>query len=192
MKTEDKRQLMAWLAQGNLSAAIAAGYTLSEAIAAGCTLSEAIAAGYTLSEARAAGYTLSEAIAAGYPLSAAIAAGYTLSEADIPVVAQPYTRMLADIQAGVRLHKQSAFGPNFDPATNLCKTPMCTAGHMVQMAGSAGYELQRKFGWELAAALLFEAAHPGWPQQNYGSIPQEWALAHIEVMAEREAAEASA
>jgi pyruvate/2-oxoglutarate dehydrogenase complex dihydrolipoamide dehydrogenase (E3) component len=61
---------------------------------------------------------------------------------------------------------------------------------MVQMAGPAGYDLKGRFGWVGAASLLFERAHPGWPQQNYGAIPQAWALAHIEVMAEREAAEA--
>jgi hypothetical protein len=56
------------------------------------------------------------------------------------------------------------------------------------MAGPAGFALKERCGFILAASLLFERAHPGWPQQNYGGIPQEWAMAHIEVMAEREAA----
>ena len=63
---------------------------------------------------------------------------------------------------------------------------MCTAGHLVNMAGKKGWELRDKYGYEIAAMILHEKAHPGWPCQNFGLIPDEWALAYIEEMAERE------
>ena len=74
------------------------------------------------------------------------------------------------------------------PEENICKTPMCTAGHLVSMAGAAGWALKEKHGFAHAAALLHDAAHPGVPCQNFGNIPDAWALAYIEEMAEREAA----
>ena len=66
---------------------------------------------------------------------------------------------------------------------------MCTAGHLINMAGAVGYKLAGEYGMPGAAAILMEKAHPGWPQQDHGPIPQDWALAFIEEMAKREAAE---
>jgi hypothetical protein len=63
---------------------------------------------------------------------------------------------------------------------------MCTAGHLVNMGGGMGYALKDKYGFSVAAALIHEKAHPGWPCQNFGSIPQDWALAYIEEMAGHE------
>ncbi len=111
--------------------------------------------------------------------------------AEAPLVLNPYSKMLAQISEGQRHHDQSTFGPDCDPAANLCKTPMCTAGHLVNMAGQSGYELKKKYGWSLAATLIHERAHPGWPCQNFGAINQEWAMAYIEEMAEREELEQS-
>lgn len=66
---------------------------------------------------------------------------------------------------------------------------MCTAGSLVHMAGQRGYELKKEFGWEGAASLIHKKAHPDYPCQNFGGIPQSWAMAYIEEMAEREAEE---
>ncbi len=74
-----------------------------------------------------------------------------------------------------------------DPKNNLCKTPMCTAGMAVNLAGKWGYEAKQKFGWARAAELIFQKAHPDYPTQNFGGIKQDLALAFIEEMAECEA-----
>ncbi len=169
--TDHPKELLALLAQNSGPALRSAGYTARDLRNAGYIASDVLSAGYTASDVRSAGYEMPP-------------------DDEIPLVHMPYTRMLADIKSSLRKHDQSTFGPDYDPATNLCGTAMCTAGHIVQMAGPAGYALKNRFGFDVAAFLLFERAHPGWPQQNYGIIPQEWAMAHIEVMAEREAAEA--
>jgi hypothetical protein len=100
---------------------------------------------------------------------------------------KPYTNLLADIQTKKRIHRQSTFGPEeCVPERNVCGTPMCTAGHLVQMAGERGYELKKQYGWAGAANLLHYKAHPESPAQNFGTIPQDWAMAYIETMAEKE------
>lgn len=63
---------------------------------------------------------------------------------------------------------------------------MCTAGHLVNMAGEMGYKLKDKYGWAFAASMIHEKSCPHLPQQNYGGIPQEWAEAYIEEMARLE------
>ncbi|MBX9851858.1 MAG: hypothetical protein K2X86_08875 [Cytophagaceae bacterium] len=86
-----------------------------------------------------------------------------------------------------RTHKQLDWGPEKCPEeSNVCSTEMCTAGHLVNMAGSIGYDLKDKYGWEMAATLIHKKSCPDFPIQNFGNIPQEWALAYIEEMAERE------
>jgi len=175
------------------SALIAAGWTPSALIAAGWTPSALRAAGWTPSALRAAGWTPSALRAAGWTPSALIAAGWTPSAlraafGDIPVLEKPYTHLLADIQAKKRAFKQSTFGPERPtPEPNICNTPMCTAGHLVNMAGAAGWKLKDKYGFAGAASLIHDMSHPGWPQQNYGAIPDDWALAYIEEMAQHEA-----
>jgi len=84
---------------------------------------------------------------------------------------------------------QSTWGniEEWDENLNVCGTPMCTAGHLVNMAGKRGYELKNEFGWGDAATFIHRKAHPDYPVQNFGSIPQAWAIAYIEEMAEREA-----
>lgn len=146
---------------------------------------------YRLDDAIAAGYSLSALRAAGYPASALRAAGYSLSAllADAPLLEKPYTRLWADIQAKRRTLDQSTFGNASPSEPNICGTAMCTAGHLVNMAGEAGWKLKEKYGYATAAALIHEKAHPGWPCQNFGGIPDEWALAYIEEMAAREAEE---
>lgn len=125
--------------------------------------------------------------------SALIAAGWTPSAlresiGEIPVLEKPYTRLLAEIQEKKRKFKQSTWGPEMErtPESNICKTPMCTAGHLVSMAGEAGWALKQKYGFATAALLPHDAAHPAIPSQNFGAIPDAWALAYIEEMAELE------
>ena len=99
--------------------------------------------------------------------------------------------MLADIRNKLRIHDQSTFGPeDFDPNRNVCKTRMCTAGHLVNMAGEPGYRLLEACGgcFDIAAALIHDASRPDVPQQNFGSIPQELAMAYIEQRAAEEEA----
>lgn len=119
------------------------------------------------------------------------AAGWTPSDLqefdNIPIIENVCSRLVADIEAGRRKHRQSTFGPDTKtPEPNICNTPMCTAGHLVNMAGEIGWDLKKKYGWETAARLIHSRAHPGWPPQNYGGIPDAWALAWIETMAEHE------
>ena len=168
----------------------AAAWTPSDLKAAGWTPSDLKAAGWTPSDLKAAGWTPSDLMAAGWTPSDLMAAGWTPSDLkefeDVPVLVKPYSTMLARIEAGQILHMQSTFGPDCDPKTNLCKTPMCTAGHLVNMAGKIGYELKRKYGWEIAAAIIHRKSRPDVPPQNFGGIPQEMAMAYIRERAAEE------
>ncbi len=105
----------------------------------------------------------------------------------IPVLEKPYTKLWNDIKDKKRVHKQSDWGPESCVAEdNICGTAMCTAGHLVNMAGIVGYQLKDKYGWRMAAMLIHQKSSPDLPCQNFGNIPQEWALAYIEEMANRE------
>ncbi len=109
-------------------------------------------------------------------------------EDSIPLVEKPYTKILAGIKARELIHKQSTFGPDERVAEeNICNTPMCTAGALVYLGGDKGWELKKKYQWRIAAGLIHYKAHPTLPAQNFDSIPQEWAMAYIERMAEIEA-----
>ena len=109
------------------------------------------------------------------------AAGYSAS--DVPVLIKPYTQIWADLQSKKRVHDQGTFG------SNVCGTLMCTAGHLVSVAGNAGAKLLKKFGnsYISAATALHYAAHPDMPVQNYGAISDDLALGYIEFMAQHEA-----
>jgi hypothetical protein len=170
---------------------IAAGWTPGDLRAAGWTPGDLIAAGWTPGALRAAGWTPGDLIAAGWTPGDLRAAGWTPGDLrafeNVPAIENLYSRLLDDITAHRRVHKQSTWGPeNPTPELNICKTPMCTAGHLVSMAGESGWNLKRQFGWEGAARLIHDRAHPGWPPQNYGAIPDEWALAWIRTMAAHE------
>ncbi|MFN0131261.1 MAG: hypothetical protein ACKVW3_01820 [Phycisphaerales bacterium] len=175
-----------------------AGWTPSDLRAAGWTPSDLRAAGWTPSDLRDAGWTPSDLRDAGWTPSDMRAAGWTPSDlraadpdlarlADaLPVLENPYSRLWEDIQAKRRAHDQLQFGPYSDPGENVCGTAMCTAGHLVHMAGEPGYAIVQQYGFMVAATLIAERAHPGWPQQNYGVIRQDLAIAFIEAMAARE------
>jgi hypothetical protein len=114
--------------------------------------------------------------------------GYYKFWESVPKLEKPYTQLLTDIKEKKRTHNQSTFGTveDFDPALNVCGTPMCTAGHLVNMAGKVGYELKKKYGWEAAATFIHRKSLPDFPVQNFGSIPQSWAMSYIEAAAEFE------
>jgi hypothetical protein len=63
---------------------------------------------------------------------------------------------------------------------------MCTAGHLVHMAGEIGYSLKAKYDWVFAAMLIHRKSRPDIEPQNFGSIPQKFALAYIEERAAEE------
>ncbi|MBY0355690.1 MAG: hypothetical protein K2Q12_08190 [Rickettsiales bacterium] len=185
----------ALLAAGySLSDLRAAGYSLSDLRAAGCSANALLAAGYSLSALLAAGYSPSALRAAGYSLSDLRAAGCsanTLLE-EAPLLKKPYSQILADIRAKKRRFSQSTFGPKIENEEHLCGTAMCTAGHLINLAGEAGWALKEKYDYATAAALIHEKAHPNYPCQDFGSIPDDVALAYIETMAEIEQQEEAA
>jgi hypothetical protein len=106
----------------------------------------------------------------------------------IPILEKPYSRLWKDMQDKKRIHNQSKWGPDCDPEINICNTPMCTAGHLVNMAGSAAYKLKNATDWKYAASVIHRKAHPDLPAQNFGGIPQEFAEEYIKQMAEIEEA----
>jgi hypothetical protein len=124
------------------------------------------------------------------------AAGWTPSDLEeyqkewdsIPIIPMLYTKLLHAIEAKERIHNQSTYGPDCDPETNLCKTPMCTAGHLVNMADGVGYKLRQKYGFPIAARLIHLKNRPDVQPQNFGNIRQELAMAYIRERAAEEAA----
>ena len=104
----------------------------------------------------------------------------------VPVVKSLYSQIYRDIQSELRSVDQSTFGPDSDPGENLCKTPMCIAGHTVNLAGSDGYALAAKVGFATAAALIHRASCPDAPMPRYDSYPNAWAMAYIEERASTE------
>ena len=186
-----KPPILAALASDGGSALRSAGYSVSELRSAGYSVRELRSAGYSVSELRSAGYSASALRSTGYSVSELRSAGYSVSDLpEVPVILSPYTSLLKDIRSKARLHKQSTFGPEIEPVANVCKTPMCTAGHLVQMAGEAGWKLKEQFGFAAAASMLHFAAHPDYPHQNFSNIPDSHALAYIEWMADVESAQA--
>ena len=106
----------------------------------------------------------------------------------IPVIDRLYTKMFAEIKAETRRLDQSTFGPETAPA-NICDTPMCVAGHTVNLAGEAGYKLKAALGFAAAARLIHQASSEA-PPPRYDNYPSKWALAYIEARAKEEAAAA--
>ena len=151
----------------------------------GASVEELLEAGFRAKALLGAEVSAKELLDAG-------ATVYDLAHAGlkIPKLERPYTRLWEDIQKQARLHDQGTFGPSRPtPEPNVCNTAMCTAGHLVNMAGDDGWKLQSAYGFCSAAQMLHEVAHPGWPCQDFSSIPQSWAMAYIETMAQREAQE---
>lgn len=70
---------------------------------------------------------------------------------------------------------------------HTCETTHCRAGWVVHLAGEAGYALQSRFNWELAAMLIYrESGSPINPARFYDS--NEDALSNMKSLAEAEVA----
>src|SRR5665213_1129389 len=177
-----------------LSDFVSAGWRLSDFVSVGWRLSDFVSAGWRLSDFVSAGWCPSDLKAAGWRPSDLKAAGWCLSDFkavqaewdSIPILKKPYAHLLSDIKEGKRIHDQSTYGPNLDPKENLCGTHMCTAGHLVNMAGEIGYRLKEKYGWAVAAMLIHKKSRPDVSPQIFGAIPQEFAMAYIEERAAEE------
>jgi hypothetical protein len=111
-----------------------------------------------------------------------------LTREGVPVVSNLYSQIWAGIKGSIRKIEQSTFGPDCDPAENLCKTPMCIAGHTVNLAGAEGYKLAEQIGFASAALLIHRASCPDVAAPRYDNYPNEWAVAYIETRAEEEQA----
>ena len=98
-----------------------------------------------------------------------------------------YSSILLDIKKERRHLDQSTVGKE-TPPLNLCDSPMCIAGHTVNLLGEKGYALARKYGVVIAARMIHRASCD-FPLPRYDNYPNEWALAYIQEMAEREAHE---
>lgn len=106
---------------------------------------------------------------------------------EIPVLEKPYTRLMNDLKDKKRRISQDISVPlGYSNEIDISQTPMSTGGHLINLAGQIGVQIMDRYGWKVAGALIAEKAHPGWPQQNYDKIPDEWALAFISEMAEWE------
>src|SRR5665213_538569 len=177
-----------------LSDFVSVGWRLSDFVSAGWRPSDFVSAGWCPSDLKAAGWRPSDLKAAGWRPSDLKAAGWCLSDFkavqaewdSIPILKKPYAHLLSDIKEGKRIHDQSTYGPNLDPKENLCGTHMCTAGHLVNMAGEIGYRLKEKYGWAVAAMLIHKKSRPDVSPQIFGAIPQEFAMAYIEERAAEE------
>ncbi len=154
-----------------------AGVTASQMLRAGCTVSQMLDAGFTMPQMLRAGCTASQMIDTGFTASQMIDAGFTAENLKIENL---YTTIHADIKTAKRKHDQSTFGDN------ICGTPMCIAGHIINVAGEVGYKLREKLSPAIAAALIHAFSHPDKPCPNFGAYPDEWALAFIEDMADYE------
>ena len=182
---------MTTLTKEQMAVLATAGITASQILRAGYTASQMLRAGYTASQMLDAGFTASQLLDAGYTASQMLDAGFTASQMlddETPLLQKPYTALLAAINANERKFDQSNFGPDNSPSQeHICQTAMCTAGHLVSMAGAQGQALKDKLGFSEAAALIHAKAHPDYPCQNFGRIPDAWGLAYIEMMAAVEA-----
>jgi hypothetical protein len=78
---------------------------------------------------------------------------------EIPVIDRPDVKILALVEANPAC---------FDQGTWHCGTTHCTAGHMVNLAGDAGYALERKLGSTQAAARKLYLAAIGTVPHFYG------------------------
>jgi hypothetical protein len=107
----------------------------------------------------------------------------------VPFVENLYSKILEGIRSEQRILDQATFGPDEGVApVNVCRTPMCIAGHTVNVAGAAGMGLKKRYGFDGAAALIHAKSRPGTPRPRYDTYPDDWALAYIEERAAEEAA----
>ncbi len=106
----------------------------------------------------------------------------------LPVLSNPYTVLLNDIQSKNRNYQQSTYGKieTYSEEINICGSAMCIAGHFVNMCKKEGYEAKDKFGRATSAGLIHLKAHPTAPVFDYTIQNQEFGMAYIEMMADYE------
>jgi hypothetical protein len=147
------------LRDADLSGADLRGADLSDADLSGADLR-----GADLSDADLRDADLSGADLRGADLSDADLSDADLSGADglpdAPVVPNIDAAILAAVEAGGTLRMSS---------WHTCGTSHCRGGWAVHLAGDAGYALERKFGTNVAATLIYAASRPGVPVPSFSA-----------------------
>ena len=120
--------------------------------------------GFAIKAAFSAGADLRGADLSDADLSDAVLSGAVLSGADglpdAPVVPNIDAAILAAVEAGGTLRMSS---------WHTCGTSHCRGGWAVHLAGDAGYALERKFGTNVAATLIYAASRPGVPVPSFSA-----------------------
>ncbi len=70
--------------------------------------------------------------------------------------------------------------------TNWCETTHCRAGYAICMAGKAGFDLERKYGPEIAGRMIYAVSRPDMPLPDFYA-DDETALKDIKACAGRAA-----
>ena len=153
----------AYLSRANLSGADLSGANLSYAHLFDADLSGADLSGANLSRAYLSGAYLSRANLSRANLSDANLSGANLSGAknlpEIPVIPNIDAAILNEInQQGCSLNMSD---------WHTCETTHCRAGWAVHLAGDAGYDLDRRFGTNVAGAMIYNASRPGKPVPSF-------------------------
>lgn len=141
---------------------------LIEANLSEANLSEANLRGADLRWADLSWANLRGANLSGANLRGANLSGADLSETDglpsAPVVESIDAAILEAIDGGGCLAMN---------AWHTCETTHCRAGWAVNLAGEAGKELERKYGTNVAGALIYNASRPGQRIPNWFAEDEE-------------------
>jgi hypothetical protein len=70
-----------------------------------------------------------------------------------------------------------------------CNTTHCRAGHVVHLAGEAGYALEKRFDTPLAASMIYRASSPHAVPMTRFFDSNDAAMADMKRLAEAEIAE---
>ena len=113
------------------------------------------------------GSDLSDSDLRGSNLRGSNLRGSNLRGSVIPIVQNIDAAMLAAIEANKASGKNGLKMDNWHGAdkcdeTNWCETTHCRAGYAICLAGKAGFDLEKKFGPNVAGALIYAASgsHP--------------------------------
>ena len=148
----------AYLSRANLSGADLSGANLSYAHLSDADLSGADLSGADLSRAYLSDADLSDADLSGANLSGANLSG-AKNLPEIPVIPNIDAAILNEInQQGCSLNMSD---------WHTCETTHCRAGWAVHLAGDAGYDLDRRFGTNVAGAMIYNASRPGKPVPSF-------------------------
>src|SRR3990167_6733018 len=99
-------------------------------------------------------------------------------DADLRGYAHELPRMMAGVPAVNDLDRKildriEANPKCFDMADWHCGTTHCRAGHAIDLAGEAGYALEKKFSSSVAGALIYMASCPGQPVPDFRCTNEE-------------------